>query len=172
MPREPLLQQLYKRGRNPEAAWEAARAAVEQVGGDIRVCEKQIASCEAEQKKGRGDGTAERRRRPEVLCGPSAAGAAGPAPGCWRWPRQADKPAPPAAQAAEKAQARLDDALTAYLTGTLEPAQKAYNEHYVCDYPLGLAGWTSTVPSTRALCASTWNATPPVWSRPSKATSR
>ena len=51
----------------------------------------------------------------------------------------ADKPAA-AAQAAEKAQARLDDALTAYLTGTLEPAQKAYNEHYVCDYPLGLAG--------------------------------
>ena len=34
----------------------------------------------------------------------------------------------------------VDDALTAYLTGTLEPAQKAYNEHYVCDYPLGLAG--------------------------------
>jgi uncharacterized protein YPO0396 len=45
-----------------------------------------------------------------------------------------------AAQAAEKAQAKLDDALAVYLTGTLEPAQKAYNEHYVCDYPLGLAG--------------------------------
>ena len=43
-------------------------------------------------------------------------------------------------RAAEKAQATLDDALAVYLTGTLEPAQKAYNEHYVCDYPLGLAG--------------------------------
>jgi len=31
-------------------------------------------------EKGRGDGTAERRRGPEVLCGPSAAGAAGPHP--------------------------------------------------------------------------------------------
>ena len=60
-----------------------------------------------------------------------------PAPGCWRWPRQIARAA---AQAAEKAQAKLDDALAVYLTGTLEPAQKAYNEHYVCDYPLGLAG--------------------------------
>ena len=38
----------------------------------------------------------------------------------------ADKPRA-AAQAAEKAQAKLDDALAVYLTGTLEPAQKAYN---------------------------------------------
>ena len=80
----PLLQQLYKEEEAREAAWETARAAVEQTGGDIRVCA--------------------------------------------------------AAQAAEKAQAKLDDALAVYLTGTLEPAQKAYNEHYVCDYPLGLAG--------------------------------
>ena len=76
----PLLQEMYREEETREAAWEAARTAVEQVGGDIRVCEKQIASCEAEQKKGRGDGTAERRRGPEVLCGPSAAGAAGPHP--------------------------------------------------------------------------------------------
>jgi len=34
----------------------------------------------------------------------------------------------------------VDDALRAYLTSTLEPAQRDYNEHYVCDYPLGLAG--------------------------------
>ena len=39
-----------------------------------------------------------------------------------------------AAQAAEKAQAKLDDALAVYLTGTLEPAQKAYNEHYAVSY--------------------------------------
>ena len=45
-----------------------------------------------------------------------------------------------AAQSAEKAQAKLDDILQAYLTTTLEPAQKEYNERYVCDYPLGLAG--------------------------------
>ena len=47
----PLLQQLYKEEEAREAAWETARAAVEQAGGDIRVCQKQIASCEAEQKK-------------------------------------------------------------------------------------------------------------------------
>lgn len=47
----PLLQQLYKEEEAREAAWETARAAVEQTGGDIRVCQKQIASCEAEQKK-------------------------------------------------------------------------------------------------------------------------
>ena len=45
-----------------------------------------------------------------------------------------------AAQAAEKAQAKLDDALTVYLNSTLEPAQREYNRRYVCDYPLGLAG--------------------------------
>ena len=45
-----------------------------------------------------------------------------------------------AAQSAEKAQARLDDALAVYLTGTLEPAQKEYNTRYVCDHPLGLTG--------------------------------
>lgn len=47
----PLLQELYKEEEAREAAWEAARKAVEQVGGDIRVCEKQLASCEAEQTK-------------------------------------------------------------------------------------------------------------------------
>ena len=134
----PLLQQLYKEEEVREAAWEAARTAVEQTGGDLRVCEKQISSCETEQQK--AVDTAEKsaqaaesffaahplveplsRSRQQALTGP-------------------DKSPRAAAQAAEKAQARLDDALTAYLTGTLEPAQKAYNEHYVCDYPLGLAG--------------------------------
>ena len=40
----PMLQQLYREEEAREAAWETARKAVEQVGGDIRVCEKQIAS--------------------------------------------------------------------------------------------------------------------------------
>jgi ATP-binding cassette subfamily B protein len=47
----PLLQQLYKEEEVREAAWETARTAVEQTGGDLRVCEKQISSCEAEQQK-------------------------------------------------------------------------------------------------------------------------
>ena len=47
----PMLQQLYREEEAREAAWETARKAVEQVGGDIRVCEKQIASCEAEQHR-------------------------------------------------------------------------------------------------------------------------
>ena len=34
----------------------------------------------------------------------------------------------------------LDEIHQVEKSGTLEPAQKAYNEHYVCDYPLGLAG--------------------------------
>ena len=51
-----------------------------------------------------------------------------------------DKSPRAAAQAAEKAQAKLDDALTVYLNSTLEPAQREYNRRYVCDYPLGLAG--------------------------------
>ena len=56
-----------------------------------------------------------------------------------RGPEQ-DKGPRYAAQSAEKAQARLDDALAVYLTGTLEPAQKEYNTRYVCDHPLGLTG--------------------------------
>ena len=133
----PLLQQLYKEEEAREAAWEIARAAVEQAGGDIRVCEKQIASCEAEQKKAgqTAQQSADAARSffaAHPLVEPLARTrmlALAPA----------DKPRA-AAQAAEKAQAKLDDALAVYLTGTLEPAQKAYNEHYVCDYPLGLAG--------------------------------
>ena len=133
----PLLQQLYKEEENREAAWDAARTAVEQVGGDIRVCEKQIASCEAEQKKA-GDtaqqsaAAAQSFFAAHPLVEPLArARVLALAP--------AEKPRA-AATAAEKAQAKLDDALAVYLTGTLEPAQKAYNERYVCDYPLGLAG--------------------------------
>ena len=71
----PLLQELYKEEEAREAAWEAARKAVEQVGGDIRVCEKQLASCEAEQTKAvetpddrRADGPrsgADRRKGPD-----------------------------------------------------------------------------------------------------------
>ena len=133
----PLLQQLYKEEEAREAAWEAARAAVEQAGGDIRVCEKQIASCEAEQAKAgetaqQSADAAKSFFAAHPLVEPLARSrmlALAPA----------DKPRA-AAQAAEKAQAKLDDALAVYLTGTLEPAQKAYNEHYVCDYPLGLAG--------------------------------
>ena len=134
----PLLQQLYKEEEVREAAWEAARTAVEQTGGDLRVCEKQISSCETEQQK--AVDTAEKsaqaaesffaahplveplsRSRQQALTGP-------------------DKSPRAAAQAAEKAQAKLDDALTVYLNSTLEPAQRAYNQRYVCDYPLGLAG--------------------------------
>ena len=133
----PLLQQLYKEEEAREAAWETARAAVEQAGGDIRVCEKQIASCEAEQKKAgeTAQQSADAARSffaAHPLLEPLAnARVAALAP--------ADRPRA-AAQAAEKAQAKLDDALAVYLTGTLEPAQKAYNQQYVCDHPLGLAG--------------------------------
>ena len=133
----PLLQELYQEAEAREAAWEAARKAVEQVGGDIRVCEKQIASCEAEQQKAveTAQQSAETARKffaGNPLLEPLA-----------RTRMQALAPAEKpkaAAQAAERAQAKLDDALAVYLTGTLEPAQKAYNERYVCDYPLGLAG--------------------------------
>ena len=120
-----------------EARLRGYRSAVEQAGGDIRVCQKQIASCEAEQKKAgeTAQQSADAARSffaAHPLVEPLARTrmlALAPA----------DKPRA-AAQAAEKAQAKLDDALAVYLTGTLEPAQKAYNEHYVCDYPLGLAG--------------------------------
>ncbi len=133
----PMLQELYREEETREAAWEAARTAVEQVGGDIRVCEKQLASCEAEQKKagdtaGQSADAVQKFFAAHPLVEPLARTrmlALAPA----------DKPRA-AAQTAEKAQAKLDDALAVYLTGTLEPAQKAYNEHYVCDYPLGLAG--------------------------------
>jgi len=134
----PLLQELYKEEEARETAWEAARKAVEQVGGDIRVCEKQLASCEAEQTKAvetarQSTAAAEaffgkyplleplaQERKKSLMTGGRTARAA--------------------AQTAEKAQTKLDDALQSYLSTTLEPAQKEYNERYVCDYPLGLAG--------------------------------
>ena len=138
----PMLQELYKEEEAREKAWDAARAAVEQVGGDIRVCQKQLASCEAERKKAVDTAktsaeAAESFFAKYPLLEPLARE---------RWeqlekadPQNAKSPRA-AAQAAEKAQPKLDESLQLYLTGTLEPAQKAYNERYVCDYPLGLAG--------------------------------
>ena len=138
----PMLQELYKEEEAREKAWDAARAAVEQVGGDIRVCQKQLASCEAERKKAvetakTSAEAAENFFAKYPLLEPLARE---------RWeqlekadPQNAKSPRA-AAQAAEKAQPKLDESLQLYLTGTLEPAQKAYNERYVCDYPLGLAG--------------------------------
>ena len=134
----PMLQQLYREEEAREAAWETARKAVEQVGGDIRVCEKQIASCEAEQSKA-VETAAQSRKAAEAffaqhpLLEPLAQERK-------KGLMTGGRTARAAAQTAEKAQTRLDDALRAYLTSTLEPAQRDYNEHYVCDYPLGLAG--------------------------------
>ena len=134
----PMLQELYREEETREAVWDAARTAMEQAGGDIRVCEKQLTSCEAEKKKA-GDTAAQSAKATETFF------AAHPlieplSRTRWQALTGPDKSPRTAAQAAEKAQARLDDALAVYLTGTLEPAQKAYNERYVCDYPLGLAG--------------------------------
>ena len=134
----PLLQELYKEEEAREAAWEAARKAVEQVGGDIRVCEKQLASCEAEQTKAvetarQSTATAEAFFGKYPLLEPLAQERK-------KGLMTGGRTARAAAQTAEKAQTKLDDALQSYLSTTLEPAQKEYNERYVCDYPLGLAG--------------------------------
>ncbi len=134
----PLLQELYKEEEAREAAWEAARKAVEQVGGDIRVCEKQLASCEAEQTKAvetarQSAAAAEAFFGKYPLLEPLAQERK-------KGLMTGGRTARAAAQTAEKAQTKLDDALQSYLSTTLEPAQKEYNERYVCDYPLGLAG--------------------------------
>ena len=134
----PLLQELYKEEETREAAWEAARKAVEQVGGDIRVCEKQLASCEGEQTKAvetarQSTAAAEAFFGKYPLLEPLAQERK-------KGLMTGGRTARAAAQTAEKAQTKLDDALQSYLSTTLEPAQKEYNERYVCDYPLGLAG--------------------------------
>ena len=134
----PLLQELYHEEEAREAAWDAARAAVEQAGGDVRVCRKQLDGCEAARRQAveAADRSAEAAKRffaEYPLLEPLA-----------RERRQQlappDKGPRAAALAAEKAQPRLDEELQACLTGTLEPAQRDYNARYVCDYPLGLAG--------------------------------
>lgn len=134
----PMLQELYREEETREAAWEAARTAVERAGGDLRVCEKQLASCEAEQAKAGETAKTSRAAAESFFAGhplvePLARSRMQILTGADKTPRAA-------AQAAEKAQAKLDDALAVYLSNTLEPAQKSYNERYVCDYPLGLAG--------------------------------
>ena len=134
----PLLQELYREEETREAAWEAARKAVEQAGGDIRVCEKQLASCAAEQGRAvaaaqQSAGAAQTFFEKYPLLEPLAQERK-------KGLMTGGRTARAAAQAAEKAQIKLDDTLQSYLTATLEPAQKAYNERYVCDYPLGLAG--------------------------------
>ncbi|MFR6092134.1 MAG: SbcC/MukB-like Walker B domain-containing protein, partial [Faecalibacterium prausnitzii] len=132
----PMLQQLYKEDEAREAAWDAARAAVETAGGDIRVCEKQLASCEAEQTKAeetarQAKDAADRFFAQYPLLEPLARE---------RFAALSkDKGPRYAAQSAEKAQARLDDAWPS-TSPAPEPAQKEYNTRYVCDHPLGLTG--------------------------------
>ena len=95
----------------------ATRKAVEQVGGDIRVCEKQIASCEAEQSKA-VETAAQSREAAEAffaqhpLLEPLAQERK-------KGLMTGGRTARAAAQTAEKAQTRLDDALRAYLTLSL-----------------------------------------------------
>ena len=120
----PLLQELYKEEEAREAAWEAARKAVEQVGGDIRVCEKQLASCEAEQTKAvetarQSTAAAEAFFGKYPLLEPLAQERK-------KGLMTGGRTARAAAQTAEKAQTKLDDALQSYLSTTLEPAQKEY----------------------------------------------
>ena len=117
----PLLQELYKEEEAREAAWEAARKAVEQVGGDIRVCEKQLASCEAEQTKAvetarQSTAAAEAFFGKYPLLEPLAQERK-------KGLMTGGRTARAAAQTAEKAQTKLDDALQSYLSTTLEPAQ-------------------------------------------------
>ena len=76
----PLLQQLYKEEEVREAAWEAARTAVEQTGGDLRVCEKQITSCETEQQKAVDTAEKSAQAAESFFCRPPAGGAALPQP--------------------------------------------------------------------------------------------
>lgn len=131
----PMLRQLWQDAEEKEKAWEAARAAVERVSGDVRVCQRQLDTWESEWK----------RAVDTAASSASAAQAFGS-----QYPlletmakerRAALSPnARDAAQAAERSQAQLDDSLQAYLRRMLEPAQQEYNQRYVCDYPLGLAG--------------------------------
>ena len=111
---------------------------MEQAGGDIRGCEKQLASCAAEQGRAvaaaqQSAGAAQTFFEKYPLLEPLAQERK-------KGLMTGGRTARAAAQTAEKAQTKLDDTLQSYLTATLEPAQKAYNERYVCDYPLGLAG--------------------------------
>ena len=159
----PMLQQLYREEEAREAAWETARKAVEQVGGDIRVCEKQIASCEAEQGKA-VETAAQSREAVEAffaqhpLLEPLAQERK-------KGLMTGGRTARAAAQTAEKAQTRLDDTLRSYLTSTLEPPRGITTSTMSAIIRWVWPGWSSTAPSTTALSASTWNATPPVWNR-------
>ena len=125
----PLLQELYREEEAREAAWEAARKAVEQAGGDIRGCEKQLASCAAEQGRAvaaaqQSAGAAQTFFEKSPLLEPLAQERK-------KGLMTGGRTARAAAQAAEKAQTKLDDTLQSYLTATLEPAQKACNARYV-----------------------------------------
>ncbi len=134
---DPMLQQLYREEENCEKAWEDARKTVEQIGGDIRVCEKQLASCETQQKKAADTACQSKQAAADFFAKyPLLEPLSNDKLQQW----VAERTPQSAAQAAEKTQTKLDSTLIAYLANTLEPAQKAYNEHYVCDYPLGLEG--------------------------------
>ena len=112
----PLLQELYREEETREAAWEAARKAVEQAGGDIRVCEKQLASCAAEQSQAvaaaqQSAGAAQTFFEKYPLLEPLAQERK-------KGLMTGGRTARAAAQTAEKAQTKLDDTLQSYLTGS------------------------------------------------------
>ena len=133
----PLLQELYKEEEAREAAWEAARKAVEQVGGDIRVCEKQLASCEAEQTK-----AVETARQSTA----AAEAFFGKYPLLEPLAQERKKGLMTGGRTARAARRPPKRPRPSWTTGckVICPRrwsrQKEYNERYVCDYPLGLAG--------------------------------
>ena len=159
----PLLQELYKEEEAREAAWEAARKAVEQVGGDIRVCEKQLASCEAEQTKAvetarQSTAAAEAFFGKYPLLEPLAQERK-------KGLMTGGRTARAAAQTAERPRPSWTTRCKVICPRRWSPLRRSTTSATSAIIRWALPGWSSTAPSTRALSASTLSATPPAWNR-------
>ena len=158
----PLLQELYKEEEAREAAWEAARKAVEQVGGDIRVCEKQLASCEAEQTKAvetarQSTAAAEAFFGKYPLLEPLAQERT---KGLMTGGRPAQRRRPP-----KRPRPSWTTGCKVICPRRWSPPRRSTTSATSAIIRWALPGWSSTAPSTRALSASTLSATPPAWNR-------
>ena len=158
----PLLQELYQEEEAREAAWEAARKAVEQVGGDIRVCEKQLASCEAEQTKAvetarQSTAAAEAFFGKYPLLEPLAQERK---KGLMTGGRPAQRRRPP-----KRPRPSWTTGCKVICPRRWSPPRRSTTSATSAIIRWALPGWSSTAPSTRALSASTLSATPPAWNR-------
>ncbi len=131
----PLLRTLYRDEEARESAWDDARGELEKLGGDIRLALRRLDDCEAGREKAESRESESKQAAEQFFIGK-------PLLRPLAEKQLAESGEIPAARLenARRAKERLGEKARTAAATRLEPAQRAYNERYVCDYKPGLEG--------------------------------